>query len=132
MTTQLTPQQTEQLAALLGGQRRELADAIDSHLAQHAQSRYTDLIGEVGDLEDRALADLLVDEELAGIQRHISELREVQAALDRLERGSCGTCIECGGPVGFERLLAWPTATRCVSCQKAHEETHTRPGHPTL
>ncbi|MEF8833868.1 MAG: TraR/DksA C4-type zinc finger protein, partial [Halofilum sp. (in: g-proteobacteria)] len=66
------------------------------------------------------------------IQREIGELRETQAAEDRLERGTCGICSDCGEAIDFERLLAWPTATRCLSCQRTHERTHAQPGHPTL
>ncbi len=132
MTGQLTPRQTERLAATLADRRTALTSAIDNHFAQHARTRYADLVGQVGDLEDHALAELLIDDELAGIQRELSELRAVQAAEDRLERGACGTCIDCGGPVGFERLLAWPTAIRCLSCQETHEQTLAHPGHPTL
>lgn len=132
MTEALTPRQTERLTAALAERRAELVSAIDDHVGQHAQTRYSDLVGQVGDLEDYALAELLVDDELAEIQREIGELREVQAAEDRLARGHCGTCDDCGGPVGFERLLARPTATRCVPCQEAHEQTQTRTEHPTL
>lgn len=132
MTEYLTPRQTERLAAILAERRATLTDLIGDHFARHEHTRYTDLVGSVGDLEDHALAELLVDDQLAGIQREISELREVQAAEDRLGRGTCGTCIDCGGAVGFERLLAWPTATRCVSCQETHENTHPHPDHPTL
>lgn len=132
MNGQLTPRQAEQLAAVLAEQRAALTSAIDNHFAEHAQTRYTDLVGQVGDLEDHALAELLVDDELAGIQREISELREIQAAEDRLERGHCGTCIDCGGAVGFERLLAWPSATRCVPCQETYERTHIQPDRSTL
>jgi|AntRauTorcE11898_2_1112593.scaffolds.fasta_scaffold21113_2 RNA polymerase-binding transcription factor DksA len=132
MTGQLTPHQAERLAAVLAEQRAALAGAIDNHFAQHAQTRYADLIGQVGDLEDHALAELLVDDELAGIQREIAELRAIQAAEDRVARGICGTCIDCGQPVDFKRLLAWPTATRCISCQEIHEKTHAHPDRSTL
>ena len=132
MTARLTPQQTERLAAVLTEQRAALTSAIDNHIAQHVQTRFTDLVGQVGDLEDHALADLLVDEELAGIQREISELREILAAEDRLGRGEYGICIDCGGQVGFERLLARPTASRCLACQETHENAQARPDHPTL
>lgn len=132
MTGPLTPRQIERLAATLAERRAALTSEIDAHFAQHEQTRYADLIGQVGDLEDHALAEMLVDEELAGIQRELGELREIQAAEDRLERGSCGICTDCGATIDFERLLAWPTATRCVSCQDAHEKTHAQPGHPTL
>lgn len=46
-------------------------------------------------------------------------LGEVDAALDRLERGTYGICERCGNPVGPGRLEARPTATRCVSCARA-------------
>lgn len=132
MTGQLTQQQIEQLGAVLAERRATLTREIDAHFAQHGETRYTDLIGQVGDLEDHALAEMLVDDELAGIQREIGELRSIQAAEDRLARGTCGVCIDCGGSIGFERLLAWPTATRCVPCQEAHEQTHVHPEHTTL
>jgi RNA polymerase-binding protein DksA len=132
MHESLTREQTEKLAAVLAERRTNLIHGIDTHFAQHAETRYTDLVGQVGDLEDHALAELLVDDELTGIQREIGELREVQAAEERLQRGACGTCSDCGGPIGFERLLAWPTATRCVPCQQAHEQTHVHPEHTTL
>jgi RNA polymerase-binding transcription factor DksA len=42
---------------------------------------------------------------------------EVLDALDRLERGSYGTCVDCGSPVPEGRLEARPEAARCVACQ---------------
>lgn len=132
MSGQLTTRQTEQLARLLASRRAELTSAIDSHFAEHERTRYSDLVGQVGDLEDHALAELLVDDELAGIQREIAELRDVQAAEKRLALGTCGTCVDCGDAIDFERLCAWPTATRCIPCQQQHEKTHSQPGHPTL
>ena len=42
---------------------------------------------------------------------------EVLDALDRLEHGSYGVCIDCGRPVPEGRLEARPEAARCVSCQ---------------
>ena len=38
-----------------------------------------------------------------------------------------GRCIECGEPIGEERLAALPSAVRCVSCQAEWEQT-ARPG----
>ncbi len=132
MNGQLTSAQTEQLARLLAERRAALTAAIDSHLEAQERTGYSDLVGQVGDLEDHALAELLVDAELAGIQREIADLRDVQAAEERLALGTCGTCIDCGEAIDFERLQASPTATRCLVCQKRHEKTHAQPGHPTL
>ena len=42
---------------------------------------------------------------------------EVLDALRRIELGTYGTCVDCGGGVPEGRLEAKPAASRCVSCQ---------------
>ena len=44
------------------------------------------------------------------------ELAEVEAALQRIEQGSYGTCLACGGPMGLQRIRAIPEARYCVGC----------------
>jgi len=46
--------------------------------------------------------------------RTAQERAQVQAALDRWEAGTYGTCEVCGRPIPPERLQARPTTTRCV------------------
>jgi DnaK suppressor protein len=45
-------------------------------------------------------------------------LAEVEAALERLDDGSYGTCTNCGRPVPPERLEALPWAAHCIDCQR--------------
>ena len=45
----------------------------------------------------------------------------VQAALQRLEDGQFGTCVECGRPVEKKRLDAVPWARHCIRCQKQQD-----------
>lgn len=42
---------------------------------------------------------------------------------DRLERGEYGVCEDCGERVPYKRLLAFPTARRCLDCQERHERS---------
>ncbi len=49
-------------------------------------------------------------------QRVERELAEVDAALGRIEAGSYGTCVACGGPLGLQRLRAIPEARYCLGC----------------
>lgn len=42
---------------------------------------------------------------------------DVLAALRRIDLGTYGTCVDCGGPVPEGRLEAKPEAARCVACQ---------------
>jgi RNA polymerase-binding transcription factor DksA len=44
------------------------------------------------------------------------ELAEIDAALLRIEAGSYGSCQNCGGPMGLQRLRALPEARYCVAC----------------
>ncbi|MDQ4143359.1 MAG: TraR/DksA C4-type zinc finger protein [Actinomycetota bacterium] len=45
-----------------------------------------------------------------------SHLAEVEAALDRLARGSYGICERCGKPISPERLEIRPHARTCATC----------------
>ncbi len=42
---------------------------------------------------------------------------DVLAALQRIDLGTYGTCVDCGAPVAEGRLEAKPEAARCVACQ---------------
>ncbi len=43
-------------------------------------------------------------------------IRDLQAALARIEDGSYGLCERCGEEIAAGRLEAIPEATRCISC----------------
>ena len=59
-------------------------------------------------------APIEVLESIRTSQRH--ELAELDAALERLERGSYGSCQTCGGAIGRQRLRAIPEARFCIDC----------------
>ena len=52
------------------------------------------------------------------------ELEEIDAALKRIQEGRYGTCLNCGGPMGLQRLRAIPEARYCLACSghTAHVE----------
>jgi DnaK suppressor protein len=45
-----------------------------------------------------------------------NHLAEVDAALERWDAGTYGTCVRCGRPIAEARLLARPAASTCISC----------------
>ena len=45
------------------------------------------------------------------------QLAQVSGALQRIDLGTYGVCLDCGDPVGAGRMEAKPEAARCVSCQ---------------
>ena len=49
-------------------------------------------------------------------------LQLVQEALERLDRGTYGTCVACGGEMQQKRLDAVPWARHCIGCQEKQEQ----------
>mgnify|MGYP000025751418 FL=1 len=45
-----------------------------------------------------------------------SELRQINAALARIENDEYGVCIKCTEAIATERLKALPYANTCISC----------------
>jgi DnaK suppressor protein len=54
----------------------------------------------------------------AHIGRVVDRLREIDAALARLDEGGYGICRRCGQQIPAGRLAARPSATTCVACAK--------------
>jgi DnaK suppressor protein len=48
----------------------------------------------------------------------LETLKEVNAALERMQAGKYGTCETCGKPVGDDRLDALPFARLCMDCKR--------------
>jgi len=48
-----------------------------------------------------------------------SALRDIDAALRRIRRGSFGRCLTCGDSMSAERLDALPMASLCGRCHRA-------------
>ncbi len=46
----------------------------------------------------------------------------VNEALDRLEQGEFGDCLNCEEPIGRKRLEALPWARLCIDCQELEEK----------
>ena len=58
----------------------------------------------------------------ASVQRRETMLRGVAAALQRIENGEYGICIECDEPIAARRLEFDPTVTRCIACASRREQ----------
>lgn len=47
------------------------------------------------------------------------KLFAVDAALDRIGKGTYGFCTNCGQMIDTDRLAVLPTATLCLNCEKS-------------
>ncbi|MDM7915069.1 MAG: TraR/DksA family transcriptional regulator [Candidatus Eisenbacteria bacterium] len=50
------------------------------------------------------------------------QLREIDAAIARLEDGTYGTCESCGKEIGKKRLEVLPQVRLCLKCQERAEK----------
>jgi RNA polymerase-binding protein DksA len=44
-------------------------------------------------------------------------LRDIDAALERIDKGTYGVCKHCGKDIDPRRLMAQPTAGSCIECK---------------
>lgn len=132
MTVQLTTHQINEFKKKLNDRFMALRREISAEMLRSDEEPYVDLAGRVSDSGEASLADLLVDIKLASIDRHVQEIRDIDAALMRIATGSYGQCSDCKEPIAIERLTVYPVAQRCVVCQEAHDHTFAHGSQPTL
>ncbi|MBT8082939.1 MAG: TraR/DksA family transcriptional regulator [Gammaproteobacteria bacterium] len=65
-------------------------------------------------LEDNEVVDALGNEAR-------EELSKISAALQRIDAGEYGTCVECGLPIHEGRLAVYPYADECIECAEFDE-----------
>ena len=56
---------------------------------------------------------------MSGLERNSNWLREVRAALQRIDAGTFGICVGCDENINPKRLAAVPWTPFCIVCQEA-------------
>src|SRR5512139_425797 len=100
-------------------QQKSLLEEVRDKFDQRDNQHLIALMGrEPGDSGDVSLADALADLNILTADRQVNELRDIDAAYERMRQGEFGLCVDCGGEIPAQRLLAYPTAKRCMACQQ--------------
>jgi RNA polymerase-binding protein DksA len=101
---------------VLQRRREMLAREIETGVAKRNRER-----DNVPDSAELAAADVALDVDLAEVDRDVTELQAIDAALERIESGTYGVCPDCGAAVDPARLATNPAAARCTPCQRSRE-----------
>lgn len=117
----LSSEQRAELGALLQAERQRLRGAIREELLQNRQQAEDGLSGQVHDAGEESVAELMSEMNTALLSRSIQELRQVEAALERIAGEGYGLCEVCAEPIPFGRLQANPVTTLCLEHQQARE-----------
>ncbi len=115
------------------------------HFRQLIVNKKKDLFAELGYLESSSMSGTTKDQsgDLSSYSFHMADqgtdtmeremaytlasregryLHHLNEALDRIEKGTYGTCRSCGSDIGKARLEAVPHATQCIKCKNAEEK----------
>jgi DnaK suppressor protein len=87
-------------------------------LEQGAGNRQALAIETSSDEMDRVQLFSERDYAMNTMERNSNRLREVQAALGRIDDGTFGVCIVCEDDIHAKRLAVLPWASHCIACQE--------------
>ncbi len=94
-------------SAVLAAEGTELGSGDLSHIHQHPGDQGTD----ISDAE----------REVAVLDAAAADQRLIFEAIERIDAGTYGQCLDCGKKIPDARLKARPEVARCVACQQKHE-----------
>lgn len=111
----------DEIKEILLGKKVKLENELEKFSTKnpHVSGDYEASFPDYGDEEDenaREVAQYTANKPLEITLENT--LRDVNKALERLEKGTYGTCKYCGEVIDEKRLLARPTSGACVSCKK--------------
>ncbi len=102
----------QELEVLLHKERDRLLKLVERtarHLYRREEPYSADFAEQAVETQNNEVVEQLDRESQA-------ELQLIEKALQRIEEGHYGRCIECGEAINVERLKAVPTADRCIDC----------------
>lgn len=128
----LTKEQLAKLKRELQHRYLELQKEVRSELGSSSDQRHISLASTLNDVGDNSVVDMLMDLDATIIDRQVHEMRKIEISLKNLLGANFGNCIDCSEKIGFDRLMAFPTAQRCITCQNRHEKIYAHESNPTL
>jgi RNA polymerase-binding protein DksA len=106
----------ERLRTALEAQRAQARREIEALGADPAADEVV-FVGDAG-FSDRSHSTEERSRLVTLVESHRANLREVEAALARMDAGTYGICVRCGNPIAPDRLEALPWASLCIDCKQ--------------
>jgi DnaK suppressor protein len=108
------------------GKMRDSLNDLKKGIISNLIASNADFRSIVEDMDPKDFADIASDDmdrkmiEAIGTQE-MKRLRQIDAALSRIQQGKYGLCMKCGRKIPHERLEAIPYAMLCVECKNEDE-----------
>jgi DnaK suppressor protein len=103
--------------------RKELLERkheLDRLLSERAHATTDQEAGK--DIGDQAMTSTMETLNKSLQDSEYAEYSGIVQALNKIEEGSYGLCIDCNEAIPERRLTYYPNATRCLACQEAYED----------
>ena len=97
---------------------KQLLTATLENMGQRFRKRDEIAIENAPDDIDRVQGAVERELAISQLESSFSRIQSVKLALERIEDGSYGTCLECEQEISSKRLKAVPWASCCVQCQE--------------
>jgi RNA polymerase-binding protein DksA len=118
----ITDGQREQLRQRLLSERQRYSSRLEYLRGVSFSRDRTGTIGELADYDnhpaDHSSETYERESDFGLLLEARDHLRQLDAALLRLDSGQYGRCARCGAEMTFERLWARPAADLCVRCAR--------------
>lgn len=93
---------------------------LEQELTELSSEKFAD--DQVQDPGDQAISSAMDALRESLKEAEHAEYNRIVKALEMIDAGTYGICIECGQPIKDKRLKYFPNATRCLVCQERLED----------
>jgi DnaK suppressor protein len=111
----MTKTELNKFKEVLENKQAELAQVLRNREGI-AIEKSPDALDEVQNAAERELA-------IRNLDRESNLLRNVRAALHRIDEGTFGVCAHCEEDISLKRLNAVPWAAYCIQCQEIADKS---------
>lgn len=87
--------------------------------SEHEKSGYQPRYVDIGSKSDENVQEVAIFSNIISIEKELeTSLKEVNEALEKIEKNTYGVCEKCGKQIDQKRLKAFPIADLCIKCKK--------------
>ena len=117
----MTPEFIEQRKQNLLNKKKDLEEQLKTFAEKKGESDWQTKYPEMNESPEDKVDEVEEYENLIPVEHSLEEsLKDVNEALERIERGTYGKCENCGCECDIpeERLIALPEAKTCIKCDE--------------
>ncbi|HJZ23339.1 MAG TPA: TraR/DksA C4-type zinc finger protein [Candidatus Babeliales bacterium] len=119
MTENLSSKKRDKLLELAKQELLKRKQELELELEELSYEKFSD--DQIKDPGDEAVSSAMDALRESLKETEHEEYNRIKKALEMIENGTYGICIDCEQPIKEKRLQYYPNATRCLICQERFE-----------